>query len=115
MLDTPRLRLALARGDLASPSGSWRAAPRPRLAPRLAAPLRALGGLDALAALRPPGVRGLATPRRGTYLEPFLLRALGPVREDEALLAGAAAGFDALRLETHAAETRALLQGGAPR
>jgi hypothetical protein len=46
--------------------------------------------------------------RPGTYPEPFALRALGIVREDEALVERAQEGFAALRLDCHAAQTRAL-------
>ena len=44
----------------------------------------------------------------GTYLEPFALRALGLVREDETLLERAARCFEAFGLGWHAAGTRAL-------
>jgi class 3 adenylate cyclase len=47
--------------------------------------------------------------RPGTYLEPFALRALGFARDDGALLADAAARFEAMGLEWHAGETRKLL------
>ena len=47
--------------------------------------------------------------RPGTYVEPFALRALGFAREDAALLADAAARFEAMGLEWHAGETRKLL------
>ena len=42
-------------------------------------------------------------------LEPFALRALGVVREDEKLIAQAVSRFETLGLDWHAAETRALL------
>jgi hypothetical protein len=45
--------------------------------------------------------------RPGTYFEPFALRALGIVREDDALLEQAAAAFDELGLAWHAEQTRA--------
>jgi hypothetical protein len=44
----------------------------------------------------------------GTYLEPFALRALGLIREDETLVARAAERFEALGLGWHAARTRGL-------
>jgi len=68
--------------------------------------------LDALAALHdrerleeeaPP----LVQPN--TYLEPFALRALGLVREDDELVGQALARFEAMGLDWHAAETRAFL------
>jgi hypothetical protein len=48
----------------------------------------------------------------GTYLEPFALRALGVVRDDEPLVERAAARFEAMGLTWHAAQTRERL---APR
>jgi DNA-binding SARP family transcriptional activator len=50
-----------------------------------------------------------ALVRQGGYLEPFALRALGVVREDEALLRQAASRFEALGLGWHASKTRKLL------
>ncbi len=109
-LDTPRIRLALLRKELdvaerlvaePLPDRGW------HRAWLLLATLSAR--LDAFAALG--NVRELENwprPRRGTYLEPFLLRALGIVHEDEARLARAAELFEALRLKEHAKETRAL-------
>jgi len=47
--------------------------------------------------------------RPGAYVEPFALRALGFAREDPALLADAAARFEAMGLEWHAGETRKLV------
>ena len=68
--------------------------------------------LDGLAALgERERVEGEAVPALapGTYLEPFALRALGLVREDEALVGQAAERFEAFGLEWHAARTRGLL------
>jgi hypothetical protein len=66
--------------------------------------------LDALARLgRRAEVEAWDAPRPGTYLEPFHLRALGIVREDEELLARSLAAFERLRLGRQAAETRAVL------
>jgi hypothetical protein len=116
ILDTPRMRLALARGDL-------------ELVERLIAePMPTRGWhrgwlllsthatrLDSLAALgRREDVEAWPRVRKGTYLEPFALRALGVVREDETLIELALARFEALGLEWYAAETRALLSS-APR
>jgi hypothetical protein len=44
----------------------------------------------------------------GTYVEPFLLRALGAAREDQALIGRAADLFDGMDLSWHAAETKRL-------
>ena len=76
-------------------SGSWRVPLPDRGWHRAWLLLSSLAArLDALAALgRRAEVEAWQPPRRGTYLEPFLLRALGLVREDEALLARAAAGL----------------------
>jgi hypothetical protein len=68
--------------------------------------------LDALAAL---GARDRleqeapALTKSQTYLEPFALRALGRVREDEQLLERALHRFEKLGLHWHAEQTRALL------
>jgi hypothetical protein len=43
-----------------------------------------------------------------TYLEPFVLRALGFARKDPALIAQAIKRFEAMGLDWHAAETRKL-------
>jgi hypothetical protein len=68
--------------------------------------------LDALAALQkrslvereaPP----LLTP--GLYLEPFALRALGAVRDDDLLIEQAVDRFAAMGLEWHAEQSRKLL------
>jgi hypothetical protein len=46
-----------------------------------------------------------------TYMEPFALRALGRVRHDQRLIEQAAARFEAMGLQWHAARTRELLTG----
>ena len=45
---------------------------------------------------------------RNVFLDPFVLRALGLVRDDAATIDEALARFEALGLEWHAAQTRAL-------
>jgi hypothetical protein len=113
VLDIPRLQLALVRGDLDA------------VARLLETPLPTRGWyrgwmalativtrLDGLTAVRDrPGVEAEAAShlRPRTYLEPFALRSLGVVREDEALIARALAGFEKLGLGWHAEKTRALL------
>jgi hypothetical protein len=47
--------------------------------------------------------------RPDTYLEPFALRALGIVREDEQLIVRAIERFDAMQLDWYAGQTRTLL------
>jgi DNA-binding SARP family transcriptional activator len=114
-VDAPRLRLALLRGERAR-------------AEELLAQLMAEGGwysrgvdssfatlvtkLDGLAALGDRvRVEELArrVGRSGAYVEPFAERALGLVRDDGDLIARAASRFDALGLDWHAAQTRALV------
>ncbi len=99
VLETPRIRLALRRDDrvrveelLAEPppDRGWHRAwlLLSTHAARIDA-LAVLGGREA--------VERWPTPRRGTYLHPFVERARALVREDEDGLARAAAGFDDLR------------------
>jgi class 3 adenylate cyclase/tetratricopeptide (TPR) repeat protein len=47
----------------------------------------------------------------GTYLEPFVQRALGYAREDDGLIAKAASRFEEIGLAWHAEETRHLARG----
>jgi tetratricopeptide (TPR) repeat protein len=111
-LETPRIRIALVRGDLDEvdrlvakplPDRGWHRA-------WLLLSTQA-ARLDALAALgRRDEVEAWPAPRRGTYLEPFLLRSLGVVRGDESQIAHAAEAFERLRLGSQAEETRALLE-----
>jgi class 3 adenylate cyclase len=112
-LDTPRLKLALARGDLGAAE---------RL---LASPDHAPGWhrgwfvfantaarLDALAALGDGRQLELEAPRYlagGTFLEPFALRALGQARLDEHLIERALERFRALGLDWYADQTQRLL------
>jgi class 3 adenylate cyclase len=68
--------------------------------------------LDTLAALKERSLVERDAPKLlqpGTYLEPFALRALGSVREDELLIEEAAGRFDAMGLEWHAEQSRRLL------
>ncbi len=103
-----RLRLALARADLdavaelVGRTEGFRAALGP-------APLAAR--LDALAALGDRALVEELAPRvvESAYLEPFALRALGLVREDDALVERARAQFEALGLHWHAGETERLV------
>ena len=112
-LDTPRLRLALARGDLGElerllslpdTAHGWHRGwfVFANVAARLDR-LAALGDHDRVEA---EASRHL---RRPSYLEPFALRALGRVRGDERLVGDAAARFEGLGLGWHASETRSLL------
>ena len=106
-----QLHLAIARNDcdelrrlVASFSPQLTQSPGPFLA--IAAVL------DALVAVRDRERIEAEAPKwtmRGTYFEPFALRALGVAREDDVLLEQAAARFEAMELDWHAAETRKLL------
>jgi hypothetical protein len=114
-LDTPRLRLALARGDLAL---CEQLLARPGDTPGWYRGWFVLGNasarLDALAALGRRDEIELEAPlhlREGTYLEPFALRALGLVREDDELIERALGRFLALGLDWDADKTRSLLVG----
>ena len=110
VLAAPRIWLALVRGELdtlerleprdVARGQTWYALPA------------AAARLDALAALQERGLVERDAPpllQPGTYLEPFALRALGVVREDEALIEQAADRFDAIGLEWHAEQSRRLL------
>jgi class 3 adenylate cyclase len=109
--DPPRMRLALARNDLAELGRL--------VAPDFAEPLESPAAfLDALVALGDRERIEAEAPKwlkPGIYAEPFALRALGAAREDEELLRRALARFEALGLDWHAGETRKLLSSSAPR
>lgn len=107
----PRLRLALVRGDRAA----LEAVLEPQDHHRYSfGPGPVAAALDACALLRAKDrveaeTRGLLA--RESYLRPFAQRALAIVREDEVLLEQAQAGFSALGLEWHRAQTERLLAG----
>jgi hypothetical protein len=107
-IEAPRLRLSLLRGDLATAERLLESGEAMYFARTAAAAAR----LDALAALgRRERVEEEAEPllQPNTYLEPFALRALGLVREDDELIVQAIHRFDSMGLDWHADETRALL------
>jgi class 3 adenylate cyclase len=109
-LDTPRVRLALARNDLdeverlislKDTTHGWHRG--------WFIFMNVAARLDALAALgRRDEVEDEAPghTRRPNYLRPFALRALGRVRGDSDLLRDALADFESLGLDWHAAETK---------
>jgi len=112
-LDTPRLRLALARSELEEAerllalqdtAHGWHRGwfVFGNIATRLDA-LAALGRRDELEEDALPHVR------RRSYLRPFALRALGRVRRDPDLVRDALADFESLGLDWHAAETKSSL------
>jgi class 3 adenylate cyclase len=109
VLSAPRARLALQRGEV----DVALACVAPGQALRVGFALQNVTArLDALTAARDRrSVEAEAEQflRPGSYVEPFALRALGVVREDDELVRQAAERFDALGLEWHAGETRALL------
>jgi hypothetical protein len=111
VLSAPRIRLALLRGELDNIDEL--APPFPEYRAQTWFALQAVTArLEALAAM---GDRErvereapfLAKPK--TYLEPFAMRALGQVREDERLVREAAARFEEMGLRWHAGQTRAML------
>jgi class 3 adenylate cyclase/tetratricopeptide (TPR) repeat protein len=107
-LDAPKARLALLRGDLETVERLVAGA-LPSMHFVYFAGLSTV--LDGLAALRlRDRVEEEAMPllKPGTYLEPFALRALGIVREDEELVRQALARFDEMHLDWHAKQTRAI-------
>ena len=112
VVDT-RIRLALARGDMKTIKKLLTESTVPRktlIRSTKLAPVAAR--LDALAALKQRDLVEEEAPswlQPATYLEPFALRALGVVRKDEELIGQAVAAFDAMGLDWHAAQTRALL------
>jgi tetratricopeptide (TPR) repeat protein len=114
VLDAPRLRLALLRGDhdraqrllagLLDESGWYARGHGTSLATlttRIDA-LALLGHTERVEREAPP----LLQP--GTYVEPFALRALGIARRDQTLLQQAIDRFERLDLPWHAAQTRAM-------
>jgi len=107
---SPKLRLALARGDVAELRRLVDSLPPVAFVPYYFDGPAAL--LDALVALGDHSRIDLEAPewaRPGTYLEPFALRALGIARNDAQLLDEAVARFAAMDLDWHADETRKLL------
>jgi class 3 adenylate cyclase len=111
VLSAPRIRLALLRGeieniDTMAPSLDEYGAQTWFALQAVTARLDALAEMGDRSRVEHEAPR-LAIPN--TYFEPFALRALGRVREDEQLLSSAAERFDAIGLAWFAGETRALL------
>jgi hypothetical protein len=110
VLAAPRTWLALLRGDLES-IVPLEPADLARIQHEYALPTAA-AQLDALAALSERTLVEQEAPRLlqpGTYLEPFALRALGAVCEEESLIEQAVDRFDAIGLNWHAEQSRRLL------
>jgi hypothetical protein len=114
VINTPRVRLALLRGDHELAESLLA---RPTIRRTNWVYLWSMATyLDALAVLgERRRLEDEAAPLLGTegYLAPFALRALGVVREDAALLDAAENQFANLGLERHAKTTR-LIRKGAP-
>ena len=113
VLAAPRTWLALLRGEI-DELDRLEPVDLSRVKHEYALPAAA-ARLDALAALKDRSLVERDAPpllQPGTYLEPFALRALGAVREDELLIEQAADHFDAMGLDWHAEQSRKLL---APR
>jgi class 3 adenylate cyclase len=109
LFEPPRLRLAMLRGNLDRVGELLDVPPSHTLSFGLAS--RTVR-LDALAALRDRDrVEREASDllRPGTILEPFALRALAAVREDDELLGQAQERFEELGLGWHAAQTAVLV------
>jgi len=107
VLAAPRTWLALLRGEI-DEVDSLEPIDLARVKTEYALPAAA-ARLDALAARKERALVEREAPpllQPGTYLEPFALRALGAVREDELLVEGAAGRFDAMGLTWHAEQTR---------
>jgi class 3 adenylate cyclase/predicted ATPase len=110
VLDTPRLLLALHRGDLTAVE-SLLGEPAVRATnwfylTSMAAHFDGLAALGARERVEDESTRAL---QPGAYLEPFALRALGIVRRDPALIERAADRFEVFGLGWHAARTRELV------
>jgi hypothetical protein len=110
VLAAPRTWLALLRGEI-DEVDRLEPVNLGRIQHEYALPAGA-ARLDALAALSKQSAVEREAPaflRPGIYLEPFALRALGVVREDEVLIEQAADRFAAMGLEWHAEQSRKLL------
>jgi len=110
VLAAPRIWLALLRGEMDEVDRLEPIDLR-RVQHEYALPAAA-ARLDALAALKKGAlVEREASPllRPGIYLEPFALRALGVVREDDRLIEEATERFAAMGLAWHADQSRRLL------
>jgi class 3 adenylate cyclase len=106
----PRARLALVRGDLDDLEKLLPDAESFRLQTWFELPAAAIR-LDGLAVMADEAsVESEGLLGAGGYLEPFRLRALGIIREDQNLIAEADRNFRAMQLDWHAAQTPRLLE-----
>ena len=106
--DTPKVELAVARGDLEDlerrlatwqPAGFW----------DYDAVIARLNGLIALGRRGDIEREAAALRRPGSYLDPFVLRALGFARGDGSAIEEAARRFEELGMSWYATDTRRLL------
>ncbi len=106
----PRMRLALAREDVGAlqellDDTEWYSRQSWFLLPGAAVRLDVLAVIGDEQAIQSEDLLA-----RTGYLEPFMLRALGIIREDEGLIAQADDRFRALRLDWHADQSEALIR-----
>jgi class 3 adenylate cyclase len=112
LLDPPRLRLALERGELDRVEQIVNGdldRPFPGYWFGMAARTARMDALAALGDRKRTEREAESLLAKKTYFQPFALRALGVVREDDSLIEQAATRFDEMKLDWHAARTRALL------
>jgi hypothetical protein len=106
--EAPRVEIAIARGDLAAveevleawrPDGLW----------DIDGVVAWLNGLIALGRREDIEREAAEWRRPGTCIDPFVVRALGFARREDAMVEEAARIFDEIGLHWHAADTRRLL------
>jgi tetratricopeptide (TPR) repeat protein len=110
-IDAPRLRLALMRNDLETAERLLDSGEAMYFG-ELSAQTARLDTLTRLGKRNRVEQEAVPLLRPNTYLEPFALRALGLMREQENLITQALERFERMGLDWHAAETRALLGAG---
>jgi class 3 adenylate cyclase len=108
-LEPSLVQLAILRGDLAT-VGRLLEVRRSDGSPHLWAQSTRLDGLAALRDRDRVEEEAPALLRPHTYLEPFGLRALGLVREDEELIRKSIDRFGAMELDWHVRQTESLLR-----
>jgi class 3 adenylate cyclase len=108
-LEPSLVQLAILRGDFATVARLLQVR-RENGPPRLWAQSTRLDGLAALGDRERVEEEAPALLRPHTYLEPFALRALGVVREEETLIRESIDRFRAMELDWHVAQTESLLR-----
>jgi class 3 adenylate cyclase len=107
-IDAPRLRLALVRGDLETAERLLKSGEAMYFG-EIAARATRLDALAVLGKRERVGEEAMPLLCPNTYLEPFALRALGVVREEEDLIEEAVGRFEEMGLRWLAEQTRAQL------